>query len=512
MPYWSTERPNRRSGTPAPEADRPLVLWETDRGTERVARVNPAAGALGLVPGMRLADARAREPDLEARPLAASADQAALERLAAWCERYSPWVARDGEDGIRLDVTGVAHLFGGEAALLAGLEARLGDFGLTARAAIADTPGAAWALARHGDPLARLAGEGGTRAAIAALPVAALRLPAETVEDLLQLGLARVEPLTQMPSAALAARFGPALAARLDQVLGRVAEPISPARPPPELLCRLVFAEPIGTPADISRAAGHLARDLARELARAGLGARRLEFALYLASGGVERITVGCARPSRDPAHLRRLLEERSGGLAAGFGADVITLAATAVATLDPHQLGFHRLAAADGAAPLDRDPELGLLIDRLGNRLGLRNILRAAPRESHLPERAVRVVAPLSPPQGGGWDEGLARPVRLLPAPEPVEVVAEVPDGPPARFRWRGHDHRIARADGPERLAPEWWRAGGERGAGGRTRDYYRLEDETGARFWLYRDGLYEPAAGEPDEAPRWYLHGVFA
>ncbi len=464
---------------------------------------------------MRLADARAMLPELRVRPLAAAADRAALDRLAAWCERYSPWVAPDGEDAIRLDVTGVAHLFGGEAALARDLEARLADFGLTARVAIADTPGAAWALARHGPASARLAPPGALRASLASLPVAALRLPAATVEDLLHLGLARIEPLTQMPSAALATRFGPALAARLDRVLGRVAEPISPERPPPRLLRRLVFAEPIGTPGDIAQAAGRLAEALSADLAREGLGARRLEFSLYLASGGIERVAVGCARPSRDPAHLRRLLEARLGGLAAGFGADVITLAATATEALAAHQLDFHRLAPADDSAapapPLDRDPELGLLIDRLGNRLGLANITRPAPRESHLPERAVRIVAPLSPPRGGGWDAEWARPVRLLPAPEPVEVVAEVPDGPPASFRWRGQGYRIARADGPERIAPEWWRPAGRGGRGGRTRDYYRLEDETGARFWVYRDGLHGRAESAASP-PRWYLHGFFA
>ncbi len=486
------------------------MLWESERGTQRVARVCRVAAALGLAPGMRLADTRARVPTLEARPLDAEADAAGLARLTAWCERYSPWVAGDGTDAIRLDITGVAHLFGGEEALAGDLLARLEGFGLTAQLATAPTPGAAWALAHYGDGKIRIVPEGGTRAALAALPVAALRLEKDVVADLLHLGLTRIEPLGQMPATALAARFGPVLAARVDQVMGRRGEAISPLRPPPELLRRLVFPEPIGTPEDIARAAGRLAYDLAEALARAELGARRLEFSLYLAAGGIERITVGCARPSRDPAHLRRLLEERAGGLAAGFGADVITLAATASERLAARQENFHRLASGPAsAAALDRDPELGLLIDRLGNRLGVRNLLRAVPRESHLPERAVRVVAPLSPPQGGGWDEGLAGPVRLLAAPEPVEVMAEVPDGPPVRFRWRGRGHRVARADGPERLAPEWWRP---TGASGRTRDYYRLEDENGTRFWIYRDGLYTPAAGEPDTEPRWYLHGFFA
>src|SRR5690606_23019099 len=248
---------------------------------------------------------------------------------------------------------------------------------------------------------------------------------------------------------------------------------------------------------------------LCRLLERDGQGARAVELRLYLAEGRVLAFAAGLARASRRPEHLVRLLAERLKGLDAGFGADLIALAALQVEPLGPDQLGLDLPPAA--AAPREEqgpphfaDPELGLLVDRLGVRLGVKNVVRQAPRESWLPERAVRLVAPLAPPGPGGFAETPPRPVELLASPEPVETVAEVPDGPPARFRWRGRWRRVARADGPERLAPEWWRDGQSEAEA--TRDYYRVEDEEGRRFWLYRLGLWSGEA-----PPRWYLHGFF-
>lgn len=495
MPYWATDRRCRKPKPGALEA--PLALTRAAEGTERLAHVNRPAAALGLRSGMTLADARALLPALAVRPATPEADAEALQRLADWCGRYSPWVAVDGEDGIRLDVTGATHLFGGEAALIEGLQARLAGFGLEARLAIAGGLGAAWGLARFA-PAARTVAAGDPRPALAPLPVEALRLPPEAVDGLKALGLGRIEHLLAIPPAPLAARFGRALTDRLAQALGRAAEPISPDRPAPDILARLVFPEPVAALADIAAALARLARTLCLSLAAAEQGARRLELSLYLAAGGVSRLDAGCSRPSREPRHLERLFAERLSGLEAGFGADVMTLAATAVEPLPAAQLGLRQVG------PPAEDADLGVLIDRLGNRLGLANVVRPAPRQSHLPERAVRVVAPLAPAEDGIWGPDLPRPVRLLPAPELVEAMAEVPDGPPILFRWRGRTHRVARADGPERIAPEWWRP---RTAPARVRDYYRLEDGEGARFWVYRDGPFRAGA-----SPRWYLHGLFA
>jgi len=476
-----------------------LALTRSAEGAERLAHVNPAAAALGLRPGMTLADARALLPDLATAPATPEADARSLQRLADWCGRYSPWVAVDDADGIRFDITGASHLFGGERALLADLGTRFDRFGLTARMAIADGLGAAWGLARFA-PAARTVAEAPARKVLAPLPAAALRLAPETVDGLAALGLTQVAHLLAIPPTELARRFGRELTERLAQALGQAAEPISPDRPVPWFLARMSFPEPIAAASDIAAAVERLTDELCADLAAEEKGARRLELVLYLADGGVRRLAVGCSRPSRAPGHLARLFREKLSGLEAGFGADVATLAAPVVEPLAAAQLGLGRIEAEAG-----EDGDLGLLIDRLGNRLGLENVVRPAARRSHLPERAVRVVAPLAPAGDGGlWDPELPRPVSLLPAPELVEAVAEVPDGPPVQFRWRGVTHRVARADGPERIAPEWWRA---EGRGRRVRDYYRLEDGAGARFWVYRDGLYAPG-----ESPRWYLHGLFA
>ena len=499
------------------------MLADRAQGTDRVVAVNGPAAAGGLSPGMRLADARALAPGLEVAPAALAGDARALERLADWCLSYSPWVAADIADGaaaagalapdfgLKLDLSGSAHLFGGEAELAAALAQRLAGFAVSARLAVAGTLGAAWALARYGaDPLAVLA-SGQAKAALATLPVAALRLEPETVTDLVRLGLRRIADLYELPRPALTARFGAGLVQRLDQALGREAEPLSPKPPSSPFWARRAFPEPIGHQGHIARAVGLLCADICRDLARAGRGARGLNLALFLADGRVERLGVGCSRPSRDPAHLERLFVEKLPCLDAGFGADVLTLAVRHDEALAQTQPGLRALAGAPGNA-LDA-ADLGLLVDRIANRLGPRSIARLVPYESHLPERAVRTIAPFADaPAALSWqDQALPpRPIRLLAAPEPVEAMAEVPDGPPVLFRWRGRLHRVVAADGPERIAPEWWRTAllDGRGQAAGTRDYYRVEDNDGARFWLYRLGLYSPGKAA---APRWYLHGLF-
>jgi len=529
LPWWPADRLRRsrarvraadRVPAPAATADEaPLALVLAQQGTHRVVATNPAAADEGVRPGQVLADARALVPGLAIEPAAPVADARALASLADWCSRYSPWIAVDGDDGIRLDVTGCAHLFGGEAALLDDLLARLDRFAIAGRAAIADTLGAAWALARYGADTATVAPAGQMSPALAELPLAGLRLPGDMVADLARLGLYRIEQVCDMPRAALAARFGPQLALRLDQALGAQDEPVTPTPPSTRFWVRLAFAEPIGHLDDIHRAAGQLVDELCRVLERAARGARRVELALYLTDGRVEHIRLGLARPVRAADHILRLLRDRLPALEAGFGADFMTLVAPVSEPLASEQQSFRRLSGSSASDPRARhpapaadplgDPDLGRLVDRLGNRLGLANVARFAPQASHLPERAVRVVAPLAPDQGPPWPDTAARPVYLLPVPEPVEAVAEVPDGPPVLFRWRSVAHRVRRADGPERFAPEWWhdlQADPATLAAG-TRDYYRIEDSRGRRFWLYRQGLYDEAAA----VPRWFLHGLF-
>jgi protein ImuB len=487
---------------------RPFVTAITIGNRRLVAAASPEAVAGGITPGLPLADAHAFLPGLAVFDADPAGDAAALRRLAEWCGRYSPWTAPDGADGVLLDITGCAHLRGGEAALLDDILARIAALGFAGRAAIADTSGAAWAAARYGTEAAVVIVPGGSRAALAALPVAALRLPLEIASGLDRLGLRRIGDLYKMPRAALAQRFGEIVALRLDQALGAAGEPVSPLQPVPARRARLAFAEPIATPEDLARALRLLIEDLCEGLAAEGAGGRRLELACYRVDGIVERAAIGTARPSRDVRHLARLFEEKLGTIDPGLGIEDMMLSAPIAETLAAAQIALRRGFDAKGG---DAD-DLAALVDRLGSRLGLANLCRLAPCEGHLPERAVAVLpavgATLKSPKA--WPAGTARPVRLLNQPEPVEAMAPVPDDPPLMFRWRRLLHRVRRADGPERIAGEWWRDFGRGVPAGDPddiRDYYRVEDETGRRFWLYRAGLYHP-----DRAARWFVHGVFA
>ncbi|HSE77837.1 MAG TPA: DNA polymerase Y family protein [Alphaproteobacteria bacterium] len=476
---------------------------------------------MGLAPGLPLADARAfLGPAAGALEIAAAdpaADVACLDGLAAWCGRYAPWTVSDGVDGVWLDITGSDHLYGGERRLIDDLTARLSRLGYVARAAIADTAGAAWALARHGaeDITVVPPGLEATRTALAPLPVAALRLPSTVVEILERLGLRCIETLHALPREGLAARFGDLARLRLDQALGAIAEPISPRRPVAPWRTRLTFAEAIGTAEDLARIVERLLADLLARLAANHLGARRLALAFYRVDGATAEVTVGASRPTRDARALARLFAPHLETIHPGFGVEAATLDAMMVESLLPAQLGF-------GPTWTDADEtavDLAPLIDRLANRLGPDAVFRLALRESHIPERATRRVRATDrvPDRARDADDAAARwsdaqrPLRLLPHPEPIEATAPVPDDPPILFRWRGCVHRVRRADGPERLSPEWWRIFGVPAAlrTRRTnpRDYYRVEDIAGHRFWVYRDGLFRN-----DAPPRWFLHGVFA
>ena len=479
-----------------------------------LAAVNPAAAAKGIVAGMALADALSFLPGLLTRPAELAEDAAALRRLAEWCGRYSPWTAPDDENGIKIDITGSAHLWGGEAELAADLSRRLARQGIPHRLAIADTLGAAWAIARYAavkDPAgckspaktASIIPPGDTATALASLPIAALRLDPVFVEGLHRVGLRRVGEAIAMPRDALARRFGKTVARRIDQALGDLPEPLSPLGEVPSRRVRLSLPEPISDPADLARAAERLTLDLVSRLAHEGMGARRLDLGYHCVDGRVEHIRIGTARPSRDPAHLAKLLIGKLDTVDPGLGIEDVILAAFTVEKLAPEQIEMTGAGATAG----DTAP----LFDRIGAKLGLNAIVRLEPRESHIPERA-SVAAPVGaePYKQSATPQKPPRPIRLFQPPEPVDALWVLPDDPPFHFTWRHRVHRIAQADGPERIAEEWWRSDGQlvEGAGSpdAIRDYYRVEDASGRRFWLFRAGL----PGDPP--PRWFLHGVFA
>ncbi len=461
---------------------------------------------------MPLADARALVPGLNVDEASPEADTRALAALADWCGRYSPWSAVDGGDGIRLDITGCAHLFGGEAALVGDIERRLAGLGIIARGAIANTPAAAWGWARYrsvSEPILK-SGE-----SLLSLPVAALRLEEETIATLNGLGLATIGSVVDLPRAPLSQRLGKVLLHRLDQLFGRDAEPISPRTQPVSWCVRKIFAEPIGRRDDIDAITLKLTEHLCRDLSEAGLGARRLELIFYRVDGTLQRFSIGTSRATHAPSHLTRLFAERLNDVDPGFGIEAMVLEAVET---DPLLSIQSRLSVGDEVDGVD----LAALIDRIQNRLGRNRVVQLVAVESHVPERAERRVAALSLlravrtplPQrgeGGTRDSGRVRgpvgpvksvrPLTLLPFPEPIDATALIPDDPPLSFRWRRIVHRVAAADGPERIGPEWWSD-----TIGPPRDYYRVEDNDGRRFWVYREGLY--GAADP---PRWFLHGFF-
>ncbi|WP_370576489.1 DNA polymerase Y family protein [Paracoccus sp. MC1854] len=467
-------------------------------GNRRVlTAVDEAAQGSGLRVGMPVSTAQALVPGLVIVPADPVADAASLERLAIWVmQRVSPVVAPDPPDGIVLDTSGADHLQGGEAAMLEALVGRLVLSGVTARAAIADTWGAAHALARHAAEPVFIAALGTTARVLAPLPFRALRLPPATVADLSALGFTRIGDLLGQPRAPLTRRFGPDLCRRLDQALGEAAEPIEPIRPEGLVEVRRVFAEPIAAAETIARSIGKLVVALCEQLEVRGLGARRLDLLCHRIDNDLQIVRIGLARPVRDPQPLTRLLCARIETIDPGLGIEIMVLAATLAEPLTPRQ----------AASLLEKPaPDLAGLIDTLANRVGSRAVYRIAPVPSDVPERSVRRISALAEPTDAGWPDHWPRPARLLPRPEPIETLALLPDHPPTWFAWKGVRRRVCRADGPERIFGEWWTRDAERTS---VRDYFRVEDEAGQRYWIYRAGDGEDAA---TGSQRWFLHGVF-
>ena len=466
---------------------------------------------------MLLADARALCPDLAAVPADPAGDLAALEKLALWAQRWGPWSALDPPDGLLVDVTGAAHLFGGEERLLGDVAAAFAARGLTARAALAPTAGAAWALAHYGRGAAILAPEDDPLRLLADLPVAALRLDDDVLTVLRRLGIKRLGELAGVSGAeddpareaaardALRRRFrnrhapaaNPLL--RLDQLLGRVPEPLLPVIDRPMPLVQRRLMEPLRHRAPLDIVLADLAADMVRALEARGEGARRLELALWRVDGEVLQRRIELAAATREAAHITRLFATRLDDVEAGFGIEMLQLRASWSEPLALTQADLDAAAESHGTA-------LAACIDRLTIRLGPRAVTRPVARASHIPERAQSWQPPLAPVPA--VQQALAfhtRPLKLLDRPEPIAVLHAAPDGVPQRFRWRGEVREVARVEGPERIAPEWWR---ERSTT-RLRDYYRIEDEVGRRYWIYRQGIIGDGRGG---VPDWFLQGLYA
>ncbi len=560
--------------------DKAFALVESGSRGIVIVAVNRAAWMKGVRVGQALSDARAILPELLTRPGEALRDEAALERLALWLGRYGPSRNKEGEDGLWVDITGVAHLFGGEAGLARDCVDRLARVGFTARLGIGDTRSGASALARYGCGRGRatvIATPGEMREALQGLPVEGLGLGNGVVVLLGRLGLRRIGQLYNLPRAALARRFregarragqgrragrsqppsrmiavsqasgwAQSLVMRLDQALGTLSEPAPSLAEPPHFRAQRSFTEPLISHAGIVAGLDVLAQELCERLVGRAMGARRFAFQVYRADGGVARLVVRVSRPTNAPGHIEELFAPRLERIDAGLGVDALVLEA-----FDGEVVKCEQTTLRDGDAFYVGGAErLGVLADRLINRFGASAVYRLAPVDRHIPELAQAcrpVLDEIFPGDDGVRRPRALRPLFLIDPPERIEVIADVPDGPPARFTWRRISRRVARAEGPERIAPEWWRRGEVWGAnspetaGGdgtvvvspakwRTRDYYRIEDEQGARYWVYRAGLYGAGSaaagagrGEGDVGgagsflvgqagpPQWFLQGVF-
>ena len=472
----------------------PFVLSAPDHGRMVVTAANVLAQGRGVDTGMSVADARVMIPGLEVLDDQPERSAKLLKGIAEWCIRYSPAVATDPPEGLMLDITGCAHLWGGERPYLAEILLRLNHFGYNTRGAIADTIGSAWAIARFGQDT-HIIETGQQSTALLLLPPPALRLEVPMAERLEKLGLRQVSDFINMPRAALRRRFGYQLLLRLDQALGYEQEMIQPVQPIEPYQERLPCLEPIVTATGIEIALQRLLDSLCHRLQAEEKGLRMALFKCYRTDGKIEQISIGTTRASHNTRHLFKLLEINIPSIEPAPGIELFILEASKVEPLSPMQEKLW-----EHTSGLDK---IGLseLLDRIGGKIGGDSIHRYLPDEHYWPERSFKPALSVTETAEPGWKNDRLRPVQLLARPELVEVTAPVPDYPPMLFRYKGTLHKIVRADGPERVEPEWWLHQGEH------RDYYCVEDDEGKRYWLFRSGHYDAAKRD-----QWFIHGFFA
>lgn len=463
--------------------DGPFALTLRQQNTNRIHCLNAAAEQQGLYRGMAFSDARAFCPDLQSRPAQPMSDQRFLFSLRRWATRYCPWVGIEGDDGLVMDITGSAHLAGGEDAMLGDMRQRLGRLGLTVQIGLGDTRGAAWALAHHGEGVAET---GNVLTALAPLSVAALRLEQDVVVGLQRLGLRTIGQLVKADRAPLARRFGQGLLLRLDQALGHQPEQISPQKEPPHYGVRMSLPEPIGLEADVMAGVRRLLVRLCDKLQQQGAGARVLCLSLRRVDGDTQHVELRLARAMRDPARILPLFQRGVSEVDAGHGIDQLRLEATQVEALPIEQIGH---------TGSDKQDRLGDLITRIGSRIGLENVQRFLPADSHIPERSFIIVSAASSRPEGFPPALRPRPLIIFP-PEPISATGP---RPPQQFRWRRMRLTTMRATGPERIAPEWWLE--DQGWRSGARDYWRVETTQGRRLWLFCT----------PQNPGWFVQGEF-
>ena len=512
LPRLPIDRIKRRMSRHGTQCLNPLIVVTRQNNALHVSALDEAAARSGLAIGLPLANARAVCPDLAVEDADDVADQATLTGIADWCDRFTPLVGIDPPHGLLLDITGCAHLFGGEDALLKTVCAALAAQEFKVQASVAGTAACARTLSRttHG----RVVRAGDEAWAISALPIASLGAAIAVTQGLRRAGLKTIGEVAARATHEIAARFGSEFTRLLDQALGHSDAPISPRKPLPDYIVEKRFAEPVATDTVIAATLSALAQTLVGAMERQGKGARRLEAMFFRTDGAVRTLSVETGQPVTKAGKIDRLFRERLDALAdpldPGFGFDLMRLSASRTEIVVQQQ--------RDLDAHAHHDDELSALIDRIAARIGGRRMVVHLPVATHLPERAV-LAAPaqhhLAAAACAEWPapapaEPPLRPLRLLDRPEEIDVTAMFPDGPPAQFKWRRAQHRILRVEGPERIAMEWWRQSVDaaHGAGHHTRDYFRVEDKEGCRFWLYRQGIYIREV----TLFRWFMHGLFA
>lgn len=492
----------------------PTVVVAKQHNAILIHSLDDLAVRAGLSIGLPLANARAICPELTVFDADEAADRKTLEDIADWCDRFTPLVAIDSPHGLYLDITGCAHLFGGERALLQIVSGALSRRGFTVSAAIASTAICARTLTRHAS--GKIVTDGEEAEAVAPLPVSALGAEDAITAGLRRAGLKTIGDVALRAPHEITARFGASFTGLLQQALGQGDGPISPRKPLPDYIVEKRFPDPVATDTVIAMNLSALAAMLVAAMDKQGKGARKLEASFFRTDGAVRTISVETGRPVTKPDMIDRLFRERlealNDPLDPGFGFDLIRLSASRTEIVVQQQ--------RDLDAHVHDSDELSALIDRIAARIGGKRVVVHLPQDTHIPERAVLAVAAqhhLAAATQAAWPERIAgepplRPLRLFEKPEPIKVpFATVPDGPPHQFTWRRVTHAVVRVEGPERIAMEWWKQNGD----GPTRDYFRIEDEAGLRFWIFRDGLYEsePADDEGEPAPvRWFVHGLFA
>jgi protein ImuB len=515
LPRLPTDRIKRQllRGNAGPADHLPCIVVAKQNNALQIYALDDAAARLGLEAGLPLANARAVCPDIRVFDADEAADTQALNAIADWCDRFTPLVALDCPHGLFLDITGCAHLFGGEAALMQMLCGALARQGFAVSAAIAGTSACARTMNRyvHG----RIVGDGEEADSVKPLPVFALGADAAIARGLRRAGLKTIGDVASRARHEITARFGADFTNLLEQALGQGDAPINPRKPLPDYIVEKRFAEPVSTDGVIAATLSRLAEMLVAAMEKQGKGARRLEASFFRTDGAVRAIAVDTGQPVTKAEMIDRLFRERldalSDPLDPGFGFDLVRLSASRTEIVVQQQ--------RDLDANVHDNDELTALVDRIAARIGGRRVVVHLPQDTHIPERA-GLAAPaqhhLAAAAVAAWPdraegEPPLRPLRLFERPEVIKVIAQVPDGPPARFQWRRATHKVVHVEGPERVAMEWWRPQGAM----LTRDYFRVEDEEGSRFWLYRDGLYDREIEQQEGKviqPNWFMHGLFA